>query len=301
MTLPASGAISISQVSVELGRASTATTSLGESAVRTLAGVSSGAISLSNLYGKANQFSFTISTNQIDLNLRNLAISNGWNGTSALAVTIASGVYIYSNSTGTPALTINGSFPSGITLINNGTIEGRGGNGGAGGNVVSTSASPGAVGGGGGTALSVSVATSITNNGVIAGGGGGGGGGGGTRYGGKNTEFNAGGGGGGGIGISSGGAGGVASGGYINRAGTAGTAGTLTTVGVGGASSNTTNGMGRGGDGGSYGSSGVNGLAGYSGAIYYGAGGAGGAAGSCTAGNSNITWLSTGTRYGALN
>lgn len=54
MTLPASGQISISQVSVELGRASNATTSLGESAVRTLAGVPSGAISMSNLWGKSN-------------------------------------------------------------------------------------------------------------------------------------------------------------------------------------------------------------------------------------------------------
>lgn len=54
MTLPASGQISISQVSVELGRASNATTSLGESEVRTLAGVPSGAISMSNLWGKSN-------------------------------------------------------------------------------------------------------------------------------------------------------------------------------------------------------------------------------------------------------
>jgi len=54
MTLPASGAISMSQVSVELGRASTATTSLGETAVRTLAGVSTGAIAMSNLYGKSS-------------------------------------------------------------------------------------------------------------------------------------------------------------------------------------------------------------------------------------------------------
>lgn len=53
MTLPASGAISLSQVSVELGRATTATTSLGETATRNMAGVASGAISMSNLYGKA--------------------------------------------------------------------------------------------------------------------------------------------------------------------------------------------------------------------------------------------------------
>lgn len=54
MALPSSGSISLSQVAVELGRSSSATTSLGESAVRTLAGVASGAISLYNLYGKSN-------------------------------------------------------------------------------------------------------------------------------------------------------------------------------------------------------------------------------------------------------
>lgn len=52
MTTPASGTISVSQVSVEIGRAETATTSLGETAVRNLAGVASGTISMSNLHGK---------------------------------------------------------------------------------------------------------------------------------------------------------------------------------------------------------------------------------------------------------
>jgi hypothetical protein len=65
MTLPSSGAISLANVSVELGRSSTATTSLGETAVRTLAGVASGAISLSNLYGKSNALAITISPSSL--------------------------------------------------------------------------------------------------------------------------------------------------------------------------------------------------------------------------------------------
>ena len=43
----------MSQVNTELGRSSTATISLGESAVRALAGVPSGTISMNNLRGKS--------------------------------------------------------------------------------------------------------------------------------------------------------------------------------------------------------------------------------------------------------
>lgn len=43
----------MSQVNTELGRSATATISLGESAVRTLAGVASGAISMNDLRGKS--------------------------------------------------------------------------------------------------------------------------------------------------------------------------------------------------------------------------------------------------------
>jgi hypothetical protein len=53
MTLPASGAISMSQVNVELSRAWNAAISLDEVAVRDLAGVPSGAISMSQLHGKS--------------------------------------------------------------------------------------------------------------------------------------------------------------------------------------------------------------------------------------------------------
>jgi len=53
MTLPASGPISLSQVNTELQLSSTATISLNDTNVRTLFGVPSGAISMSNGYGKS--------------------------------------------------------------------------------------------------------------------------------------------------------------------------------------------------------------------------------------------------------
>lgn len=55
MTLPvAYNTIQMSQVNTELGFSSTRQTQLGESAVRTLAGVPSGQIAFSNLHGKSN-------------------------------------------------------------------------------------------------------------------------------------------------------------------------------------------------------------------------------------------------------
>lgn len=266
MTLPASGAISLSQVNVELGLSSTASINMGASNVRTLFGVASGAISMSNGYGKANQFAFTISSNQINSNLRTLAVNAGWNQSSKVVATINSGVTMYSNTTSTAALIVNGSFPGGVELINNGIIIGRGGNGGAYG-----SGGPGGPGGAGGTALAVSVPLSVRNNNAIYGGGGGGGGGDGNTicnsYG--CTSFDAGGGG-GGIGGSSGGGGGS-------------TGGTLTSAG-----SRSCLYLGCGGNGGSYGAAGAS------------AARAGGAGGSAVTGNSNITWLATGTRLGGI-
>lgn len=172
MALPSSGQISLSQVAVELGRASNATTSLGESAVRSLAGVPSGAISLDNLHGKSASFTATITANQQEMNLATWAAANGWNGSSAATITINSGVYIWSDNTSVAALT-TGSFPGGLTIINNGYIIGKGGKG-------SCSISYGGAyinGQPGGPALSVGSNTTInSSSGYICGGGGGGGG-----------------------------------------------------------------------------------------------------------------------------
>ena len=167
MALPASGPISFNAINVELGVAGTTTASLNQASYRALAGVASGAISLSNFYGKSNAFTFSIASNQTNANLRSLAIAAGWNGTSAVTATVNGGVYVYSTSTGTPGLTINGSFPGGVSLINNGFILGMGGRG-SDGNLGTTNATAG------GPAISLGVSVSITNNSYIAGGGGGG-------------------------------------------------------------------------------------------------------------------------------
>jgi hypothetical protein len=65
-------------------------------------------------------FLFTISSNQTNANLRTLAVSAGWDQNSKVTATINSNIYVYSTSTGTPGLTINGSFPGGVELVNNG-------------------------------------------------------------------------------------------------------------------------------------------------------------------------------------
>lgn len=269
----------MSQVNTELGYSSTTTISLNQTAVRTLAGVTSGTISMNNLRGKSNQFAFSIAGGN-NVNLRTAAVNAGWNQASKVVATITANVG--STSTGTAAMTIAGSFPGGLAVvINSGvSISGRGGNGGNGNNV----------GAAGGLALSVSSAVTVTNNGVVAGGGGGGGGGNNTGYfcneSGYYITTSGGGGGGGGAG-NAGGSGGTNA---WNSASPTGGAGTLTNGGAGGASLGTSGGNSGGAGGG-------RGAAGSAAAV----GRAGGAAGACTSGNSNITWAVTGSRFGALN
>ena len=64
MALPASGAISFSDINVELGLSPTAAISLGSPNVRTLFGIASGAIAMGAGYGKSNEFAFSITSNQ---------------------------------------------------------------------------------------------------------------------------------------------------------------------------------------------------------------------------------------------
>lgn len=180
MALNNSGPISLSgstagqSIALELGLSAGTQLNLGNASVRTLAGVPSGAITMpTNFYGKSSTFSFSITTNQQEANLRSLALTAGWNGSSAVIATVNAGVYIWSDATGTAALTINGSWPGGVTLVNNGYIIGKGGTGGQGVAANSSSLKNGAAGG---PAISLGVNVTITNNSgaYIAGGGGGG-------------------------------------------------------------------------------------------------------------------------------
>jgi len=302
MALNSSGPISLGgattgqSIAVELGLSSTGTISLNQTDVRALSTITtpnSTIIMPTNFYGKSNSFPFNLTGN--DVNLRSAALAAGWDGAKNVEATVQSGVVILGTSTGGYALTINGSFPAGVSLINLGTIQGKGGTGGLGGAAsgpcacYAFSQGGGTAGNNAGPAILASVPVTITNGSGIIGGGGGGGGGG--QYGGSFTSSGGGGGGGAGYGT----AGGVYNNNYC-CASTYAQNGVLLTGGVGG-TAYTCGGGGCGGitatgnPGGTGGASGNNGDSGSFG---------GGNAGACLVGNSNVTWVSFGTRNGPI-
>jgi hypothetical protein len=135
MTLPASGAISLGNIQTEFGGANPIGMNeyyRGGSYVTTNnTGVpTSGTITLNNFYNAVKEFSFTISSNTQNANLYTLAINAGWDGVIPVRATIASGYYLWSDSTGSPALVIPSNFSAGLVLVNNGFIMGKGGAGG---------------------------------------------------------------------------------------------------------------------------------------------------------------------------
>ena len=116
-------------------------------------------------------FSIVLSSAVTAYNLASdLTNNHGWDGVEAIEVklTINSGVLVKSNTTATPAITVNLVSGSTLTLTNNGTIRGHYGTGGT--------AASGAIGGsgsGGGAAISLqNISASIINAGEISGGGG---------------------------------------------------------------------------------------------------------------------------------
>lgn len=321
MTMNSSGPISLGgatagqSINLENGFSATAQVSLNDTAVRNLAGVASGAITMpTNFYGKSNRanLSYTFSANTANASLNLSGISGYISGKSDITVTINSGVYLYSTSTGTAGLTLSGSTTGDtLTIVNNGYIMGQGGDGSAtntthdgcggwtwGGLIPPTS---------GGTALSISgiglssCTINNTNASAYIGGGGGGGGagdGGGGRGGGGagggtggyfTGVYNQAGGAGGGLG-SSGGNGtsnyfGSGGGGGRIFSGTGGAGGTKATGnaygrggGSGGGGATFTNSL-YGGNAGAGGSANAAGSAGQSGTNAGGGGGGWGASG----------------------
>ena len=313
MTTP-TGQISLNDVNVELGLAGTTLISMNQTNVRTLAGVPSGQISMQNLQGKSNRvaLSYVYSANTANASLNLSAISGYSAGKSDITVTINAGVYIYSTSTGTPALSLTGGTTGDtLTIVNNGYIMGMGGQG-------SQNGSDYGVGASGGNALNLGIGISsctINNTNASAYIGGGGGGGAGSYYTSTptTTYFGGGGGAGGGTGgkyvestalnLSGGAGGGIGSSGGNGTSGTTGGGKTPITyqyssggggrifAGTGGNGSNNAIAYGggsgggghgcnyngnitQGGNGGSANSSGGN--ASYSGTLQHGGGGGGG-------------------------
>ena len=205
-----------------------------------------------------------------------------------VTLTIQTGVTVYSNTTSEAALD-TGILPPGstITIINNGTIIGKGGIGGRGGNwLYNQSGENGLLGEDGGSAIRLRGSAYIDNtNGYIFGGGGGGGGGGSSGI----VSGMGGGGGGGGAGSApgTGGVGGVSLWGAPLTPGDPGASSPGSVGGPGGSSgcSKTSScggvtspgwSTGDGGSGGGYGQSGLNGLNGACGGCTTPQGGSGG-------------------------
>lgn len=268
-------------------------------------------------------FNQTISANTNNYNLKNAAIAAGWDQSALLIATVSinAGVTVGSTSTSTPAFSTGTGYLSSarLSLINNGSIIGRGGAGGSGITITATTwtgkgAEPG------GTGLFAEIPIAVTNNGTIAGGGGGGGGGNGykanvpwpTAGGSLVTAFAGSSGGGGGAGGGAGGPAGTASGQSLIVSGLAGTAGTTTTAGQGGGSAScwqyATLKANTGGAGGALGQAGQAGSSAFGaasipGATQFGTGTTphpGGRGGAAAVGSLNITWSTAGTLLGAL-
>jgi hypothetical protein len=301
MALPATGSLSFSSLRSEFNKSG----ALSFSAYYRNGGIvgtgapnvpTSGSMSLSQFLGASNLFTFAVTSNQVNLDLRAMAVAAGWDNATPLAATINSGVTISSNTVSIPALFISGSFPGGVSLINNGSIVGKGGIGGANqwfayaqsSGTDTWSASPGQPGG---AAFSTSVAVKVTNNGTMAGGGGGGG----SSYTGDIGYWELSGApGGGGAGIIAGAGGLHGPNSYPPRFqnyGVNGLPGNATT----GGSAVSSGWYSVGGKGGDLGQPGAAGTGSGTGNNF-----AGGAAGSAVIGNSLITWVTTGTRLGTI-
>jgi len=257
---------------------------------------SSGQISFDNFHGAVRTYNVTISSDTADYNLMTALQNAGANISGTFRVNVTINAIVYSTSTGSPGFNTGPLSGGAVYITNNSYIVGKGGAGGTG--ALGGNGQRGTNGANGGLAFWAQTTTYFTNNGVIGGGGGGGGGGAGGDYDSPNPTGSEGYGGGGGGGA------GFGLGGPVRPPGspdfyagqTAGGNGTYNSAG-GGGSGGSYGGYGNdrfgwwGGAGGALGSSGQNGG---------GLGQPAGSGGAAVAGNGNITWITTGTRYGSI-
>ena len=278
--------------------------------------------------GVGGSFQLTVSSNQQELDLYTYATAQGWNGSTPLVFTVPSGTYIWSDDRTKAALTISNDFNDKLTLVNNGYIIGRGGNGGvfgttaqSGGPAISNAATGVIVENNSGAFIAGGGGGGGTGNG--AGGGGGAGGGSGARgytASGSNWYPNSSlGGSGGGLGqvgsngsgslnVTGGGSGGGGGGRFAAQSGGGGGGGGRVLPGVGGRGGDGINNIGQAGVGSqptadnSNGGSGYNGAGGGGGwgkAGTNGGGGGGGAGGAAISGTSIAEMTNNGTIYGS--
>jgi hypothetical protein len=314
MALNPSGPISLGgttagqSIAIENGGPGTATISLNDAPVRSLAGVPSGTIIMpTDFYGKSNSVTINL---VISGNTQNYDIYANRGptyvpGISNLTVTVNPGVFVGSTSTGAYAMLVPSAFSptDNVTIINNGTVLGAGAGGGAGVNGPGTP-NTGGTGGTGGNAIYVNRPTTITNNGAIYSGGGGGGGSSGIDATGgpikaPTVVLNGGGGGGGGGGFNAGGGGAGGNFGPGGNFGAPGAPGGTLTGGAGGlaATGGWTGARPQGGSGGGVGAGGAAGVSQPS-APNIGTPGGGGGTGFYLVGNPFVTWPAFGTRAG---
>jgi hypothetical protein len=129
MTLPASGPITFNNVNVELGLTGTTLISLGQTNVRTLAGVASGAIAMNNLYGKSNRVELSLAYSSSTYSTVTVSVSSlsGYiSGKTDLTITVNTGVWLANG-----LQIINNNYGDTVKIINLGFIAGTGGNGGS--------------------------------------------------------------------------------------------------------------------------------------------------------------------------
>tara|TARA_B110000093_G_scaffold9650_1_gene9188 strand:- start:5184 stop:6173 length:990 start_codon:yes stop_codon:yes gene_type:complete len=168
MALPANGKITLDQVNIELDLAAGTAINMGSSDVRGLFEIASGIIKMSDGYGKSSSVTLSPSSAGYQLIGSEIGFKEILASTYVSAggtLIIPSGYYIWSNTTGNPAFTIDVA----CTVINNGYIIGRGGDGGIQSNTVAEDGSSG-------IQLTASGADITNASGAYICGGGGGGG-----------------------------------------------------------------------------------------------------------------------------